>query len=395
MQLVGGSVRVLRPGAGPDKTDLVVDAAKVEEMMGVPPGKSRRRDGIDGRFDRQHSRRERHRRKRREGTHSPVWIGGSGAGTREGSRRKALPRGARKQPRSGGDVEAARRHRYGRAGEARARRSSRERSGRGSLARALRGAGIYFAASRSARRTDCRVRRAERFRGARISRGAQEISERHSAQRRNRRLADARRGRARSRRGFGSQSRSGRDFAEAGRFADGGARRQGRNARRARGISPRPRAPENRARPKTRRAAGRARRRNPPRDDAVFLSVAPHDRETQPGRRGVAAGKRHALRRSRGTRGTFAAPRAALAQGSRGAGPRGTVRDDRPAARAGPRRDGARRRARRSQSARRDVQNDGARNSLARKINLETGRVGIQRQFAAATRRNFVRQDGS
>ena len=37
MQLVGGSVCVLRPGAGPDKTDLVVDAAKVEEIMGVPP----------------------------------------------------------------------------------------------------------------------------------------------------------------------------------------------------------------------------------------------------------------------------------------------------------------------------------------------------------------------
>src|SRR5882757_10243971 len=28
MQLVGGNVRVLRPGAGPNKTDLVVDAAK-------------------------------------------------------------------------------------------------------------------------------------------------------------------------------------------------------------------------------------------------------------------------------------------------------------------------------------------------------------------------------
>src|ERR1700690_696086 len=37
MQLVGGTVRVLRPGAGPNKTDLVVDAAKVEELMGVPP----------------------------------------------------------------------------------------------------------------------------------------------------------------------------------------------------------------------------------------------------------------------------------------------------------------------------------------------------------------------
>ena len=39
MQLVGGNVRVLRPGGAPDKTDLVVDAAKVEEIMGVPPGK--------------------------------------------------------------------------------------------------------------------------------------------------------------------------------------------------------------------------------------------------------------------------------------------------------------------------------------------------------------------
>jgi DNA polymerase-1 len=39
MQLVGDSVRVLRPGAGPDKTDLIVDAAKVEELMGVPPEK--------------------------------------------------------------------------------------------------------------------------------------------------------------------------------------------------------------------------------------------------------------------------------------------------------------------------------------------------------------------
>jgi DNA polymerase I len=39
MQLVGGRVRVLRPGAGPNKTDLVVDEALVEELMGVPPAK--------------------------------------------------------------------------------------------------------------------------------------------------------------------------------------------------------------------------------------------------------------------------------------------------------------------------------------------------------------------
>src|SRR5579862_9463175 len=39
MQLVGGKVRVLRPGSGPNKTDLLVDSAKVEEIMGVPPKK--------------------------------------------------------------------------------------------------------------------------------------------------------------------------------------------------------------------------------------------------------------------------------------------------------------------------------------------------------------------
>jgi DNA polymerase-1 len=39
MQLVGGRVCVLRPGQGTAKGDLVVDAAKVEELMGVPPEK--------------------------------------------------------------------------------------------------------------------------------------------------------------------------------------------------------------------------------------------------------------------------------------------------------------------------------------------------------------------
>jgi DNA polymerase-1 len=39
MQLVGGRVQVLRPGAGPNKADLLVDEAKVEELMGVPPEK--------------------------------------------------------------------------------------------------------------------------------------------------------------------------------------------------------------------------------------------------------------------------------------------------------------------------------------------------------------------
>jgi DNA polymerase I len=37
MQLVGGRVRVLRPGQGVGKPDVILDSAKVEEVMGVPP----------------------------------------------------------------------------------------------------------------------------------------------------------------------------------------------------------------------------------------------------------------------------------------------------------------------------------------------------------------------
>jgi DNA polymerase I len=37
MQLVGGRVRVLRPGQGAGKPDVLLDSAKVEEVMGVPP----------------------------------------------------------------------------------------------------------------------------------------------------------------------------------------------------------------------------------------------------------------------------------------------------------------------------------------------------------------------
>ncbi len=39
MQLVGGRILILRPAQGPGKPDLVVDAAKVEELMGAPPEK--------------------------------------------------------------------------------------------------------------------------------------------------------------------------------------------------------------------------------------------------------------------------------------------------------------------------------------------------------------------
>ncbi len=39
MQLVGKSVRTLRTGSGGAKADIIVDAKKVEEILGVPPGK--------------------------------------------------------------------------------------------------------------------------------------------------------------------------------------------------------------------------------------------------------------------------------------------------------------------------------------------------------------------
>src|SRR5207245_8083913 len=37
MQLVGGRVRVRRPGEGAGKPDVILDCVKVEEVMGVPP----------------------------------------------------------------------------------------------------------------------------------------------------------------------------------------------------------------------------------------------------------------------------------------------------------------------------------------------------------------------
>ena len=151
MQLVGGNVRVLRPGGAPDKTDLVVDAAKVEEIMGVPPEKvadvmALMGDSIDN-------------------IPGAKGIGEKGAKElirRFGSAEAALERAKEVEgkryrealensARSGDDVEAARRHRHGRAGEAGARRSAGERPGRGSPARALRGVGIHLAAARSSR----------------------------------------------------------------------------------------------------------------------------------------------------------------------------------------------------------------------------------------------------
>ena len=96
MQLVGGSVRVLRPGAGPDKTDLIVDSAKVEEIMGVPPEKvadvmALMGDSIDNIPGAKGIG-----EKGAQGVDPPVRLGGGSARSRQGSGRKALSRGAGK-----------------------------------------------------------------------------------------------------------------------------------------------------------------------------------------------------------------------------------------------------------------------------------------------------------
>ena len=175
MQLVGGKVRVLRPGAGPNKTDLVVDDAKVEEIMGVPPEKvadvmALMGDSIDN-------------------IPGAKGIGEKGARElilRFGSAEAALERAK--------EVEGKR---YREALENSrdavlmskqlaiidtnapvklvARRSRAARAGRRSPARDLRGTGFHFPAARSSRCVHGRGRR-QRFRGARIARGAQEIS---------------------------------------------------------------------------------------------------------------------------------------------------------------------------------------------------------------------------
>ena len=206
MQLVGGNVRVLRPGAGPDKTDLVVDAAKVEEIMGVPPEKvadvmALMGDSIDN-------------------IPGAKGIGEKGAKElirRFGSAEAALERAK--------EVEG-KRYREALENSREAVVMSKQLAVIDTAAPVklvlddLRASDPDVEALRALyaelgftsllrdlpRRAGCRVRRAERFRGARISRGAQEISERHSARRRNRRVADARRGRGeREEEGFGSQ----------------------------------------------------------------------------------------------------------------------------------------------------------------------------------------------
>ena len=220
MQLVGGKVRVLRPGAGPDKTDLVVDAAKVEEIMGVPPEKvadvmALMGDSIDN-------------------IPGAKGIGEKGAKElirRFGSAEAALDRakeveGKRYREALENSREAVLMskqladHRHERAGEAGPRRS-RAREPDVEALRALYAELGFTSLLRDLPATGSHGGgRHERFRGAGIARGAQEISERDSARRRNRRLADARRGRTRNRRLRHAHCRAG-NFASGGRFAHG------------------------------------------------------------------------------------------------------------------------------------------------------------------------------
>ena len=199
MQLVGGRVLVLRPGAGPDKGDLVVDAAKVEELMGVPPEKvadvmALMGDSIDN-------------------IPGAKGIGEKGARElirrfgsveaalrpRRRGRRQALSRSADQRPRASDALEAAGDHRRRRSGRARSRSPRHAANPIRRSARPLRRAGLHFAAARSARRHHGLDRR-HRLRRARFARRAAQIARPLSRQAKSRRVAHARCRRARNRR---------------------------------------------------------------------------------------------------------------------------------------------------------------------------------------------------
>ena len=395
MQLVGGNVRVLRPGAGPNKTDLVVDAAKVEEIMGVPPEKvadvmALMGDSIDN-------------------IPGAKGIGEKGARElikRFGSAEAALDRaeeveGKRYREALENSREAVLMSKQlavidtNAPGETVARRS-RDAASRTWKRCAVLYAELGFtsllrdlpaAATASAAASDSR--------GTRIAGCAQEISG-CAFRATPKSLCGSRSPRASAKPKASARASPALRFRRAAGVV---AHRMGwttkaRCSRRSANSCAIRRDRKSCTIPNLWNCL-RARGGNPARDDVVLVSVAPHHIETQPCRRGAAPRKRHAFRRAGRKRGSLATPRSSAAQGSRSAGTRRTLRDNRPSARARACGDGAPRRARRSRSAGRDVRDDGARNPRTRKNHLGTCRIGIQRQFAAATRGNPVRQNES
>ena len=80
MQLVCGNVRVLRTGSGGAKSDVIVDEAKVKEILGCYRRTSCGLYGAARRQHRQYSRRKGHRRKGRSRIDSEVWHRGKRPG---------------------------------------------------------------------------------------------------------------------------------------------------------------------------------------------------------------------------------------------------------------------------------------------------------------------------
>ena len=103
MQLVSERICVLNP----PKDNLICDAAKVEEILGVPPERGGRRDGAARRCHRQHSRRARHRRQGFGGADPALRQRGERAGARRRGRAQNLSRVAAEQSRRRPDQQAA------------------------------------------------------------------------------------------------------------------------------------------------------------------------------------------------------------------------------------------------------------------------------------------------
>ena len=103
MQLVNERICVLNP----PKDNLICDAAKVEEILGVPPERVVDVMALRGDCHRQHSRRARHRRQGFGGADPALRQRGERAGPRGGGRAQDLSRVAAEQSRCRPDEQGA------------------------------------------------------------------------------------------------------------------------------------------------------------------------------------------------------------------------------------------------------------------------------------------------
>ena len=146
MQLVNDKVQILNP----PKDNLICDAAKVEEILGVPPERVIDVMALRGDCDRQHSRRAGHRRQRFGRNHQALRHGRAGAGARRGSREENLSRVAAEQSRHDSVQQEHGDHRHECSDRAGCGIDARRRAERRRPARAFHRTGIYLAAERAA-----------------------------------------------------------------------------------------------------------------------------------------------------------------------------------------------------------------------------------------------------